>query len=57
MKVIAIQKGFYDNELRKEGDEFVIKGKDEFSEKWMKSLSKPGPKPKEPVLVAPEPAQ
>lgn len=33
--VVATEFGFYGNKKRREGEEFVIKSKDDFSSKWM----------------------
>jgi len=54
MKVKATRQGFYGTKIRNEGDEFEVT-KETFSTRWMKALSKPGPKPKTVVepLVAP----
>lgn len=60
IRVKATQMGYYDNGLKREGVEFVIRSPREFSERWMENLgeesedeapqaplrSKPGPKPK-----------
>lgn len=37
MKVVAIRKGFFAGELRRPGDEFVIKNKSELG-LWMKEV-------------------
>lgn len=40
IKVEAKEKGFYDGEIRNEGDEFEINGTKSFSKKWMKKTGK-----------------
>lgn len=48
MKVVAIEKGFFDGQIRREGAEFAIEGKAQLG-KWMRVIEEPKaekPKPK-----------
>lgn len=56
MKVKAIFKGYYQNQVIREGHVFVLASKEDYSEKWMEKLEadKKPARSRKPAKVEPE---
>jgi len=43
MKVVATKLGYYEDRLKKENEEFILKNESDFSSKWMRKLDSQKP--------------